>query len=562
MIRGRATESLPKGYGPRVLDFRILGPLEVERDGGLVPLGAPKQRAVLAILLLSPNRIISVERFAHDLYAGAPPVTAVTQVQRQISELRKVLGPADSIETRAPGYMIRLEPEQLDLRRFERLAGEGGDALARGDARAAGELYAAALALWRGAPLADLASELFVERVATRLVELRLAVLEQRIEAELALGQHEALVGELEALVAAYPLREQLRAKLMLALYRSGRQAEALEAFRQGRNALVDDLGLEPTASLRELEHAILVHDPELEAGRRPGAIGLADSDRAVLVLPSSVEGIDGLLAVAGPLAGRAGRELIVACLVRTSGELAAVSSELEARSSSFPAATRTAAFTTGDLSGDALRLVGNHNVDLVLLDAPHGIDSDRLPGELSTILERSPADVVIASGPSVDPQSRAGVFVPFGGGEHEWAALELGASLAAAAGLPLRLVGTEADPALERRDASRLLADASLAVQRVAGVAGAPILADASEDGLLAAVGPASVVVAGIGPRWRQEGIGSTRRALVRNATSPVLLVHRGLRPGSLAPRTAISSFTWSVGGEGQVQGDSLRTM
>ena len=180
-----------------MLEFRILGPLEVVGDGGPVRLGGPKQRATLAILLLRANRVVSIERLADDLYAGAPPVTAVTQVQRQVSELRKALG-ADTIETRAPGYVIRLSPDQLDLSRFERLSGEAALARAAGDARKASELLRDALALWRGSPLADLAFESFAQVAIGRLEEIRLTALEQRIEADLALGRHVELIGELE----------------------------------------------------------------------------------------------------------------------------------------------------------------------------------------------------------------------------------------------------------------------------------------------------------------------------------------------------------------------------
>jgi DNA-binding SARP family transcriptional activator len=236
-----------------VLEFRILGPLEVVGDEGPISLGGPKQRATLAILLLDANRVVSVERLADDLYSGAAPVTAVTQVQRQISELRKVLG-ASTIETRAPGYVIRLAPEQLDLKRFEHRAEEATRALATGDARTATRLLADALDVWRGPPLADLAHEPFAQIPIERLEEIRLAALEQRIDAELALGGHTRVVGELEELVAEHPLREHFYGQLMLALYRSGRQAEALSVYRSARENLVEEFGIEPTSALRELE--------------------------------------------------------------------------------------------------------------------------------------------------------------------------------------------------------------------------------------------------------------------------------------------------------------------
>jgi hypothetical protein len=163
-------------------------------------------------------------------------------------------------------------------------------------------------------------------------------------------------------------------------------------------------------------------------------------------------------------------------------------------------------------------------------------------------ILERSAADVGVLAGGQVQSSSRGGVFVPFGGGEHDWAALELGAAFASARGLPLRLVGTRADPGRRMRDASRLLADASLAVQRVVEVNADPVLADPTTEGLLAAVDPATLIVAGISERWRREGIGVARRALVRDAAAPTLLVHRGPRPSALAPRESRTRFTWSL--------------
>src|SRR2546430_1905852 len=185
MLGRGVIRSLPGGYrlaSPRVLDFRILGPLEVTDGDRPVRLGGPKQRAALAVLLLSANRVVSVERLADDLYAGAPPVTAVTQVQRQVSELRKLLGTGSGIETRPPGYLIRLSTDQLDVGVFERRIEEGRQALAHGEARRAGQLLQEALALWRGAPLADLAYEPFAQTAIARLEELVVVALEHRIE--------------------------------------------------------------------------------------------------------------------------------------------------------------------------------------------------------------------------------------------------------------------------------------------------------------------------------------------------------------------------------------------
>jgi nucleotide-binding universal stress UspA family protein len=181
-------------------------------------------------------------------------------------------------------------------------------------------------------------------------------------------------------------------------------------------------------------------------------------------------------------------------------------------------------------------------------VDAPPDIDSDRLPSNLAAVLDRSPADVGIVVGVGVDTEQGAGVFVPFGGGDHDWAALELGAQLAAALSSRLTLIGSAASPGENKRDASRLLADASLAVQRVVGVETSPFLVAPTGSALIAASREATVIVTGISARWRRDGIGSARRALVRDARPPVLIVHRGPRPGSLAPVESRTSFSWSI--------------
>ncbi len=533
-----------------MLEFRILGPLEVVGKTDPVRLGGPKQRATLAILLLSANRVVSIDRLADDLYSGAAPVTAVTQVHRQISELRKALGSASAIETRPPGYVIQLSHEQLDLTRFERGATEATHALGRGDAQLAADLLREALGLWRGAPLADLAYEAFAQPSIERLEELRLVAVEQRIEAELVLGLHTELVGELEALVWDHPLRERLRGQLMLALYRSGRQAEALEVYRRTREALVEEFGIEPTSGLQELERAILTQDPSLEVEPAAAASAgpAAEPDRAVLVLPSDEHRLDALLAIAEPLAGLPSRELVIARLVEDESQVGPATAALNARRAALAVRARTAAFTTLEPARDVVRLATTYDVDLVLLDAPAGFDDELFPPDLAAILGRSPADVAVLTGSAVSSGDGAGVFVVFGGGEHDWAALELGAWLAVAAKAPLRLVGTRGDPGRGRRDASRLLADASLAVQRVVGVTVEPLLADPAEEALVAAVAPATVVVAGFPTRWRAEGLGSVRRALIGAAGSTVVLVCRGTRPGGLAPPDSRTRFSWSL--------------
>jgi YVTN family beta-propeller protein len=254
------------------MEFRILGPLEGGERGRPLALGGAKQRALLAILLLHANEPVSTDRLIEGLWGESPPADAAKSLQIHVSRLRKALAPADGLVVTQPnGYLIKVTVDELDLQRFERLAAEGRRALAAGDAgRAAGKL-GEALALWRGAPLADLAFEPFAQVEIARLEELRLTAVEDRNEARLALGHHAELVGELETLVRDHPLRERLRGQLMLALYRSGRQAEALAAYRDARRTLVDELGIEPGPELRALERAILAQDAALAGPPRRG---------------------------------------------------------------------------------------------------------------------------------------------------------------------------------------------------------------------------------------------------------------------------------------------------
>jgi DNA-binding SARP family transcriptional activator len=250
------------------MEFLILGPLEAHDGGRKLPLGGAKQRALLAMLLLHANEVVSSDRLIDALWSDAGRRDAANALSVAVARLRKALEVGSSgtedglIVTRAPGYELRLGEDQLDLHRFERLVAE-----ARAEpepAAAAGQLRDA-LALWRGPPLADLAYESFTQAEIVRLDELGQTTLEHRIEADLALGRHDDLVGELEALTAKQPLRERVRAQLMVALYRSGRQAEALEVYADARRTLVEELGIEPGRPLRELHQAILEQDPGLE---------------------------------------------------------------------------------------------------------------------------------------------------------------------------------------------------------------------------------------------------------------------------------------------------------
>lgn len=247
------------------MEFRILGQLEVDDDGRLVTLGGSKQRALLAILLLHANEALPRDRLIDQLWDGNPPETARNALQVYVSQLRKVLG-AELIETRPQGYLIRVEPDALDLERFERLATEAHGQ----EASAAAKTLRHALSLWRGAPLAEFDTAPFARIEIARLEELRLATVERRVEADLQLGRHMELVPELEALVRTHPMRERLRGHLMLALYRCGRQADALAVYQQGRRLLAEELGLAPDDALQMLERAILNHDPSLQLTDTP----------------------------------------------------------------------------------------------------------------------------------------------------------------------------------------------------------------------------------------------------------------------------------------------------
>jgi DNA-binding SARP family transcriptional activator/tetratricopeptide (TPR) repeat protein len=277
------------------MEFLLLGPLEVRDRDRTVPIVGARQRGLLGVLLLHANEVVSTDRLIEDVWRGEPPDTADNALQRHVSRLRHVLQPADGdgelLLTRAPGYMLRISPDALDLERFRRLVDEARHAR-NTDAAAAAALLRQALALWRGQPLADFAFEPFAQVEVARLEELHIAALEDLIDAELAAGANDAVLAETQALVAKHPLRERLRCHLMLALYRSGRQADALRVYREGRATLVEELGIEPGPELRALEKAILVQDPSLilsrpaapqRTARRAG--GLALGDRAVCPL-------------------------------------------------------------------------------------------------------------------------------------------------------------------------------------------------------------------------------------------------------------------------------------
>lgn len=284
------------------LDLHLLGPITAERDGEPVALGGPRQRAVLARLVLAGGRMVTADRLIDDVWAGEPPASATNTLQTYVSLLRRALGAPELLRREGPGYVLDLADEAIDARRFERASARGRDALADDPARALGELDAA-LAEWRGPALAPVAHEPWAVAEATRLDELRLASAELRIDALLALGRHADAVPDLERELAEHPLRERLTAQLMVALYRCGRQADALRAFARTRERLADELGLDPTPELATIESAVLQQAEWLAppAARIDGAAPTAPTARAAEQEPAAPPGP---VAVTDPIAG------------------------------------------------------------------------------------------------------------------------------------------------------------------------------------------------------------------------------------------------------------------
>lgn len=532
------------------VEFRILGPLEVDRDGGPVELGSPRERALLALLLTRANQVVSRDRLIDELWPDSPPRSAVNVVQTYVSHLRKALT-QERLATRPPGYLLRVEEGELDLGRFERLAEHARRLRDKGDAERASALLAEALELWRGPPLADIRAEGLIAAAAARLEEIRLTVLEERIDVDLALGRHGVLVAELEQHVGEHPLRERLRGQLMLALYRSGRQPEALAQYRAARASLADELGIEPGRALRELEAAILRQEPALDV---PGPrLPAAPARRAVVVVSLTERALEGAVGLSEPLARRQEHEVVVVRPVQTAPELTAAAEQVNAVRARLAAAgspARATAFTSAEPAGDVVRLVVEVDAALLVLAAPGALDEDgRLGEQAADVLARAPCDVAVLleGDDAAAVAGEAPVVLPFAGAEHEWAAAELAAWMAQAEGRPLRLVGT-ADSARSGRDACRLLASVALLVQQVADVPTEPALVDLDAAAFGAVTADARAVVAGVPDGWRERGVGRTRALLLGASRAPVLLVRGGLRPGGLAPPASLTRFTWTV--------------
>jgi DNA-binding SARP family transcriptional activator/tetratricopeptide (TPR) repeat protein len=280
-VDGAVGQSMSEGAG--CLDFRLLGPVEVRNGDVLLALGGRKQRALVTLLAMSPGDVVSVDRLVDEIWGGVPPPSAQRTLQAYVSRLRAVLetlpwrsAPASVLVSRDPGYVLAIDKDQVDSHRFETLVGEASQLISQGRPEAAAGCLRHALDLWRGPALGEFAYENFAVAESLRLNERRLEAVELRIDAELVLGRHDDLVGELSGLVVQNPLRERFWGQLMVALYRCGRQAEALDAYKRLRRNLVEDLGIEPASDLRRLERLILEQAPEIDGRRSRPTLGLS----------------------------------------------------------------------------------------------------------------------------------------------------------------------------------------------------------------------------------------------------------------------------------------------
>lgn len=336
------------------MQYGLLGPLEVRSNGRTIAIGRGKQRALLASLALNAGRVVPAERLIDDLWGDEPPATATTALQVYVSRLRKSLGEG-AIETREPGYLVQGD---VDVRRFDELVSEAR----RSEPPRAAELLTEALSLWRGEALCD--CELPLE--AARLEEQRIAAIEERIEADLASGRSSELVGELESLVTEHPLREPFRAQLMLALYRAGRQAEALDSYRAARAALLDELGIEPSPRLQQLEQAILRQDDSLAAAAERTLTATA------LFLDLGIQGE--VEAVAGRALALATEELSATAERVERGLGDAVLAVYTDADKALAAAVRTRARLTDELGGSVQPRIGLATAEVTLGERVEGV--------------------------------------------------------------------------------------------------------------------------------------------------------------------------------------------
>jgi DNA-binding SARP family transcriptional activator len=526
------------------VEYRVLGPLEAVAGETPARLGGRVQRALLGVLLLHANEPVSPERLVDAVWGAAPPPTAAHAVSVYVSKLRKELG-AEAVAHTPAGYVLRVAPGRLDLDRFEALVWQARQELAGERSARACELLDEALSLWRGPALAD-----------TRLEELRLAATASRAEAMLALGRAPEVVPELEALAVEHPHDERLAGLLMLALYRAGRQADALTRYQATRSRLSAELGIDPSQSLQELERRILAQDPSLSLEPEE-----SEPIRSVVALPRRLDQLEGLAELTEPFARSRNPHEVILAWIEPPGPAEEVSpalaeanvllAQLRTRLVERGGRARVAAFTAADRAEDILRLARRPEVDLLVLGSDLSeLEDGRFGPELLRVLMTAPCDVALwlEREGGVEVRSDGPIIVPFGALEHDWAALELAGWVATTTGRPLVLFGAAAGSDGDRRDASRMLADAGLLIQRASGVVPEPRLVEPGRVGLLEAIGDGGLVVSGLSERWAGEGLGATRLELVRSARSPVLFVRRGQRPGGLSPPESLTLYRWSM--------------
>ena len=543
------------------VEFAILGPLEARDAEGQIRISGTKQLGLLALLLLRANQFVPIPRLIEELWPYEPPAQPVEAVQELVYQLRKTIERnaqrGSVVERNADSYRIIVGPAGLDLYRFERLVRKAADARHGGDLRFASSTLREALDAWRGAPLANVTVDPLTAAHAeiTRLHELRLGALVDRIEVELDLGFAEEAVPELEALILEHPLDERLRALLMLALYRSGRQADALSVFQETRSALRDDLGIEPGRRLQELQQSILRHDPELDPVKASGSGTAAQTSRGrtVIVIAEQEAQVDSLLRLSSALArSQLARELIFALVVGESDLLARASGVAEKWRASLTGQgieARTAAFTSPSAAAEAVRLATREDVDLLLMACPPELAAEGvIPAGLRLVLAEAPCDVALVREGTGDAYAAQRILVPFGGLRHDWAALETAAWVAKALHVPLALLGIDARDENGGRDASSVLADASLLLQQVVGMSAEPRLAAAPQEALLQAADEPALLVVGLPDRWYQSGIGPLRQALAQPSHASLLFVRSGSRPSGLNPPETSPVFRWSV--------------
>lgn len=542
------------GAGVRV---RLLGPVDATRDGADVRIGAMKQRMLLAALALRIGETVSADVLIDVLWGERPPPTAAKALQVNVSQLRRLLEPKRDaggvIQTTPGGYRLVLGSDALDLAQFERQWESGRVALESDAVDDAVAALGDALSMWRGDALSDLRYEQAFEADAARLEEMRLAAREDLMEARLAAGAHDRLIAELERLVADHPLRERVRGQLMLALYRSGRQADALAAFRAAREALIEQLGIDPSPALVELERRILNQDEKLEAPRRRGGAAGTELAKTLLVVSQSSSDIDGLLRVAVSLTGDTD-EIVLARMLTdlpgrdNSGRLRELTQRLAERRDTLQAQgvrARVAAFSSVHPAVDLAKLATHQDAALLLVEGSRELLDGRV-ALAAELLDQTPCDLALSISRDETSSNGRGIFVPFGGSQDDWAALELGGRIAERLGAPLVLAGSERMG--KEGDASRLLATASLILQRLVKVAAEPLLIPPGADGVLDAAAGAELIVVGLSPRYRTEGLGETRQAIAKRADTPSLFVRRGSRPGILAPPSSLTRFRWST--------------